>query len=351
MQWNQGIERSKGWAILGTAGSFVGRILLCVLLAAASNARAQPNVLSAEAKAALHSEGPATLYSLEPWADPEEKAARLQNFEILGQSPLSASQRSVAVEAIDTAIAGFDNVVASCFDPRHALRVQANGHTYDFLLCYSCHQLEIYRDDKRLESLGVAGSPAALNALLNSLHVPLSHSLEDSMASQRQQQKTFDEGMRRWLPTMPASIRHAWDTSPQFRMGMNPYGKALSDLEKSLQAEIPDLDERIRRLLTMYGSGVGPWSGYPAYEDISADLLRDIPTEQVIAVAERPDADDAVLEGAARYFVGWSFKHYHPQDFALIPEKLKEVLLEHTLHSGDPKDEERRESATKTFGR
>lgn len=350
MQWIQGIERSTRWANPGRVSSFIGRILLCVLLAAAPHARAQPNVLSAEAKAALHSGGPAILYSLEPWADPDEKAARLHNFEILGQSPLSVSQRSTAVEAIDAAIAGFDNVVASCFDPRHALRIQSNGHTYDFLLCYSCHQLEIYRDDKWLESLGAAGSPAVLNALLDSLRVPLSHSLEDSIASQREQQKTFDGGMKRWLPTMPVSIRHAWDTSPQFRMGMNPYGKALSDLEKSLQEEIPDLDERIRRLLTMYGSGVGPWSGYPAYEDISADLLKDIPTEQVIAVAERSDASGAVLEGAARYFVGWSFRHYHPQDFALLPEKLKGVLLEHTLHSGDPKDEERRESATKAFG-
>ncbi|MFC5740809.1 hypothetical protein [Dyella tabacisoli] len=344
------MNKNQTLTVSRKVAAFVTRILSIVLLAAPAFVYARPNVLSAEVAAALHSGGSAVLYSLEPWADPEEKVARLQSFEILGQSPLNPSQRANAVAAIDSAIAGFDNIVAACFDPRHALRIQANGHTYDFLLCYSCHQLEIYRDSHLLESVGAAGSPAALNELMNSLHVPLSHSLEDSLASQREQQKKYDEGMRRWLPAMPTSIRRVWDTDPQFRMGMNPHGKALDDLKSALQAEVADRDERIRRLLTLNGSGVGPWSGYPAYEDIANALLLDFPTERIVTVAQSPGAEDALLEGAARYFAGWGFKRYHPQDVDLIPAHLKGLLLEHTLHSGDPKDDDRLDRATQAFG-
>jgi len=328
--------------------SWVARML--VLVFTAQCAHAGFNALPAEAQQSLHSGGHAVLYSLEPWGDPEKKVARFHGFEILGQSELSPAQESSAVAAFDAAIAGFDGAIASCFDPRVAIRIQANGHTYDFLLCYSCHQLEMYRDNKSLPGIGAAGSPKALNELLTSLRVPLSHSLEDMQVSQQEEQKKFDEGMKRWLLVMPASIRRVWDVDQQFRMGMNPYGKKLADLKDALQAEIPDRDVRIRRLLVLYGSGVGPWSGFPAYEDITDVLLQDFPTEQVVAVAQAPNANDALLEGAARYLAGWDSRHRYPQGLALIPAQLKVRLLEHTLHSGDPEDQDRRERAMHAFG-
>ncbi|RUL75945.1 hypothetical protein [Dyella choica] len=328
--------------------SWVTRMLILALTA--SCAHAASNALPPEAQLALHSGGQAVIYSLEPWDDPEKKVPRLHGFEILGQATLNPAQASSAVAAFDVAIRGFDNVIAACFDPRHAIRIQANGHTYDFLLCYSCHQLEVYRDDKALGGAGAAGSPKKLNELLASLHIPLSHSLEALQASEREEQKKTAEALKRWLPQMPASIRHVWDVNAQFRMGMNPYGKALSDLNDALKAEIPDRRERIRRLLVLYGSGEGPWSGFGAYELISDDLLQDYATEDIVAVAQAPDANDALLEGAARYLCGWNFSRHHPQDFKLIPTQLKARLLEHTLHSGDLEDDERRKCAMQVFG-
>ena len=324
--------------------------LMLVLAFTAQYVHAGSNVLGAEAQQALHSGKHAVLYSLEPWSDPTKKVARLHGFEILGQSKLSSTQESSAVTAFDAAIAGFDGAIAACFDPRVAIRIQANGHTYDFLLCYSCHQLEVYRDNESLPGIGAAGSPKALNELLTRLHVPLSHSLEDMQASQQEEQKKFDEGEKRWLLVMPASIRRVWDFDGQFRMGMNPFGKKLADLKDALQVEIPDRDERIRRLLILYGSGVGPWNGVPGYEDISNVLLRDFPTEQIVAVAQSPNANDALLEGVARYLAGWDFRHRYPKDLALIPARLKARLLEHTLHSGDPDDQDRHERAMHAFG-
>ncbi len=46
------------------------------------------------------------------------------------------------------------------------LRVTANTHQYDFLLCYQCQRMEVYRDGVRIVSRNAKGSPAALNALL-----------------------------------------------------------------------------------------------------------------------------------------------------------------------------------------
>jgi hypothetical protein len=324
--------------------------LMLVLAFTAQYVHAGSNVLGAEAQQALHSGKHAVLYSLEPWSNPTKKVGRLHGFEILGQSKLSSTQESSAVAAFDAAIAGFNGATAACFDPRVAIRIQANGHTYDFLLCYSCHQLEVYRDNESLPGIGAAGSPKALNELLASLNVPLSHSLEDMQASQQEERKKFDEGEKRWLLVMPASIRRVWDVDRQFRMGMNPFGKKLADLKDALQAEIPERDERIRRLLVLYGSGVGPWNGVPGYEDISNVLLRDFPTEQIVAVAQSPNANDVLLEGAARYLAEWDFRHRYPQDLVLISAQLKARLLEHTLHSGDPEDNDRRERAMRVFG-
>ncbi|MEO7325000.1 MAG: hypothetical protein ABIW82_09250 [Dokdonella sp.] len=321
------------------------------LVFTAQCAHAGSNTLPAEVQQALHSGGHAVLYSLEPWEAPDKKTAKFHGYEILGRSELSPTQEATAVAAFDAAITGFDGAVAACFDPRHAIRIRTNGHAYDFLLCYSCQQLEIYRDDKSLVFVGAAGSPKVLNELLTSLHVRLSHSLEDLQASQREQQRKFDEGMKRSRLVMPTSIARVWDVDKQFQMGICPVGKPLADLKEALQAEIPGRDARIRRLLVLYGSGAGPWSGFPGYEDISDVLLRDYPTEQIVAVAQAPDVNDALLEGAARYLGGWDLVQRHPHDLDLVPAQLKKLLLEHTLHSGDPEDADRRERAMHAFNK
>ncbi len=314
------------------------------------HAHAQSSLLPAEALQALHSGNRVTLYSLEPWGDPDEHVARLQEFQILGQANLTHAQASSAIAAFESAVAKSDGISASCFDPRHALRIQHNGHTYDFLLCYACRQLQIYRDGKWLAETNAIGTPKALNDLLTSLHIPLSHSLEDLQASQQRERQRVEAGMKRWLPALPASIRRAWDADSQFRMGIVPTGQPLADLKAALAAEIPSPEERIRRLLILYGSGEGPWDGYPGYEDIARVLLADFPTTQIVAVVQASEANDVLLEGAARYFSGWDPKGRHAHDLDLVPVPLKQRLLDHTLHTGDPEDDDRRQSVKDTFG-
>ncbi len=49
--------------------------------------------------------------------------------------------------------------VTLCFYPRHALSVAVGSGSYDFLICYECRNVEIYRDSERI----AAGSIAALS--------------------------------------------------------------------------------------------------------------------------------------------------------------------------------------------
>jgi hypothetical protein len=294
---------------------------------------------------ALHSKAPAIIYSLEPWPQRGRKAkARLYAYEVLGQSALSESQKATAVGAFDAAVAGWDGLMAACFDPRVAIRTQSDGQTYDVLLCYECHQIEVFREGKRVGSAGAAGSPKVLNDLLASLHLPLSHSLEDMLKVQQAERILFDEGKKRFLATMPPSIRPFWDADEELRMGTLPSGKQMEDIRAAFRAANPGQAEAVRTLLVWYGSGVGRWSGYAGYEQLAGDLLSDYPVALVIAAAEAPDASDALLEGAARHFA-------MGKDASLLPASLKQRLLEHTLNSGATNEQDRRNRAKHAFSR
>jgi hypothetical protein len=53
------------------------------------------------------------------------------------------------------------------FSPGYALHVTVNGHTYDFLICYECREMEVDRDGRRFAFLShiEKGSPSVWNDL------------------------------------------------------------------------------------------------------------------------------------------------------------------------------------------
>jgi hypothetical protein len=136
---------------------------------------ASPGVLPAELRHVLELAKSAELYSLEPLST-HESAPKFQGYEILGETPLNAADTRIATEAFSKAVEAGNGNMPNCFDPRHALRIVLDGHRYDFLLCYACAQLTVYKDDKEFTDLSAAGSPKVLNDLLQAHHVPISHS-------------------------------------------------------------------------------------------------------------------------------------------------------------------------------
>jgi hypothetical protein len=116
------------------------------------------------------------LFSLEPEDRPHSTSGTLQGFKILGKANLTRSQAQLAANAFLKAAKDWDGMSADCFNPRVALRILSQGHTFDFLLCYECQELDVYEDGKIMVSLGASGSPKILNSILAAAHVPLSKS-------------------------------------------------------------------------------------------------------------------------------------------------------------------------------
>jgi hypothetical protein len=314
-------------------------LLLLAILAVAQPANpAKENKLPPEAEQALRAPAKITLYSLEPWDLSTPRGKTLYGVKILGQTELDGKRSATAIAEFKAAVANWDGMIAMCFDPRHAIRVTAQGHTYDFLLCYECRQLYIYKDEGLLTSLGAAGSPKVLNDLLSAARIPLSKSAEKIAA----QDKKADAAEARWRKAMPKSILPLWDG-----VARGPFEPDVAPLRTALAREFPDTRQRILALFAWYGSGEGPWSGFPSYEEIAEKLLLEYPTPDLVAAAETGTLTEPQLEGAARLFGGWPFGKNRPADQKALPPALKKKLLDHSLKSTD---QDKRQRARSAFG-
>jgi hypothetical protein len=312
-------------------------ILALAATGALQAATPAPNVIPDEALQVLSSPNKATFYSLEPWERPKPGSKNFHSYKILGKTDLEPKAEQVVANAFQKAVADWDGRIAMCFDPRHALQISSGGHTYDFLLCYNCHQLYIYKDDKLLASLGAAGSPKFLNGLLVASHVPVSQT--DTEEQQEAERKKAEQESARWLAAMPKSIQPFWET-----MGNEPSFN-IFPLREPLAKEYPDVTQRILKLMEWYGNGAGPWSGFPSYEEVPDNLLHDYSTKTILAAIQSTTLNDAQIEGAARFFAGWDFSKRRPGELDLLPRSFKDQLLKHSLESGDKDKKERAQNA------
>jgi hypothetical protein len=77
-----------------------------------------------------------------------------------------------------------------------------------------------------------------------------------------------EKDLERWLNAMPRALRAVWSTA------LSEFGRVdVIPLRTALESSIPDRNERILVLLEWFGSGAGPWSGFPSYETAAEDLL------------------------------------------------------------------------------
>ncbi len=151
---------------------------------------------------------------------------------------------------------------------------------------------------------------------------------ESGAAKARERQ--WETAYARWREAMPPCLRSLWTSERYMEIpdeaNMEPFRKALSEA-------VPDPRERALALLVWHGSGMGPWSGYPAYENTAEYLLLDLPVPILIAAAGDASLSEAQLEGAARLFAGWGFYKRHGRP--ALPEALGKKLLGHSLQRPD----------------
>jgi hypothetical protein len=133
-------------------------------------------------------------------------------------------------------------------------------------------------------------------------------------------------GEERWVEAMPLSLRPHWPSARSLDPELGPLRAALAQ-------EVPDRGDRVRALFAWFGSGAGPWSGFPAYEGVAENLLLDYPTAELLAAVQGRELSVEQTEGVARLFAGWTFSQRRPGDIRLLPADLKARLLTHSLAS------------------
>ena len=310
--------------------------ILVVLAAAAPTA----NTIPVDAVRALHESRSGDLYSLEPWAHRPGRGAALYRFQILGKKRIDGVAYKAAAEELEAAVGRWDETMAACFDPRHALHVTSRGHKFEFLLCYACHQMAVYRDGKRIGTLGIAGSAKPMNALLAAAKLPISKSYDED--SELARAKQSEDDYRRWREATPHSLR-------SIEVGNSPIvgDDVIARLATALTEERPQINERLLVLLGWFGSGAGPWSGFPSYEDIPEKLLLMYSTEDLLGALDSAELSKAQLEGAARLFAGWDFSQQRPTDRNKLSKAWRGRLLAQALAS---QDKDKRERAMHAFG-
>jgi hypothetical protein len=145
----------------------------------------------------------------------------------------------------------------------------------------------------------------------------------------RRLEKAAAADERKWLAAMPPALKSLW---PAARRSLFP---DLAPFRRALAAAVSDEGERVRALFAWFGSGAGPWSGFPAYESVAENLLLDYKTADLLGAIKGRELPPDEAEGVARLFAGFDFNRGRPDDNRLIPPDLKARLLKHSLASGN----------------
>lgn len=163
------------------------------------------------------------------------------------------------------------------------------------------------------------------------------HEYEAMQALGEQHKKDW----QRWLDTMPKALAPVWVNALDELGNADP-----APLRAALERDMPDTSERILALLEWFGSGAGPWSGFPSYEIVAEKLILDFSSTDIIAAIQSERLSPAQTEGAARLFGGWTFGKQRPEDLKELPNALKNDLW---LHTQNTKDKDKISRARRAF--
>jgi hypothetical protein len=107
--------------------------------------RAADNPIPEQFRKALEKAKTLELYSLDPDAPIKKGDADFHGRKVLGKTEVKKEARAKLVAAFTKAAQEADQKVsAGCFRPRHGIRVQLDGKSYDFVICFECVAVMIY---------------------------------------------------------------------------------------------------------------------------------------------------------------------------------------------------------------
>ena len=236
---------------------------------------------------------------------------------------------------------------ASLAELAAALRI-VDADEFGHVLSIGEHHLELWAGDQHVHTLellywdtirwtSVWKSDAQLAEPRRFEDWLLRHGIPDARDCREENEKREAEWLRsteNWERAMPPSLSPLWPD----RLGDGPGNMSPADVDAAealLQAAVPDPVARVRALYEWFGSGKGPWSGYPSYEGAAEQLLLSYPIEVLLAALDASTDNPTALYGAARLFGGWDFGQTRRADRKRCPEPLRQRMLDAVIWHGN----------------
>jgi len=139
------------------------------------------------------------------------------------------------------------------------------------------------------------------------------------------------------VPAQPANLRRPLTVDDE----------TWARVKQVMWAAYPNPVQRAQTLFIWLGMGAGPWTGFPAYEEVPEFLLMEMPMAHLLQALADPRASNQLLEGAARFLAGWNCQSLRAAELALLSTDTRQRLLQWGLKSDEPDKIQR---ATNAFG-
>jgi hypothetical protein len=212
-----------------------------------------------------------------------------------------------------------------------------------YCMCRGTYDVELYANNQLQATIGYHheysiryegwSSDAGLatpEALVNFLaQQGFTLPLEDYLATKRRVQED-QQADSEWLALAPTCFTTFWE---HFRVG-GDFSQALID---ALNEEIPDKADQIIALLQTFGHTKSPWTGYPAYEDVPAEILNNYLAKYILEVYGRSDKNDKLRSGLGRYICSYEFRRVRKKHLNYITEEVIDDLEKYYTGINDEK--------------
>ena len=255
---------------------------------------------------------------------------------------------------------GFTKALCGC------LKIIEDPDTFGHCMCLGDLSMEFYSKKKRLATIGfhhgqsIRWSAWKHDALLQNSQCYLTLLAEHGVTAplnafneDRLREEETKQAWNRWVHAIPSCLKKLSKKTWQKIIEED----TLQPVTDILASAYPDISERLLKLFRWFGSGKGPWTGFPVYEQFAEQILLQYSEKDLLTALTSAPLTENELEGAARLFAGRSFQgHSETQvvdqdaigfsemlifipkrsgEPTRIPDALKRQLLQHILTSSD----------------
>lgn len=175
-------------------------------------------------------------------------------------------------------------------------------------------------------------SDAALIDYTGLLQFLAEQGITPPLEEERKRQQKRDakaQSMVDWKEAAPKCFSRQFSTINQHSDDFVPA------LKKELDVEIPDLQQQIQHLLTLYGITLDHWSINNAYEEAPNRILRDLEMQDVINAYLASERGERITSGFGRYMCSMDSKKKRKPYLQFVPQEVITLLQQQFTTLGD----------------